>query len=179
MGDANRGTYRTAEQIFVVPDLQQSSNFFQGTGQSRNYGKGSPANGSTLSNLDEDGIPNDCYLWNAAATATPAFSYDVSYPYAHQAQVHYTGSAANPLESSLATITWDMRTVLDTTNQQSPTAYVNYNHTCYPSHQIKVNGVVVYFYTPPSNDPSYLFGCLVLHTNKLVGQTQPMTVPSH
>jgi hypothetical protein len=179
MGDANRGTYRTAEQIFVVPDLQQSSNFFQGTGQSRNYGYGSPANGSTLSSLDEDGVAHDCYLWNDAATATPAFSYDVSYPYVHQAQVHYTGSASNPLESSSATITWDMRTVLDTTNQQSPTAYVNYNHTCYPAHQIKVNGVVAYFYTPPSNDPSYLFGCLVLHTNKLVGQTSPMTVPSH
>jgi hypothetical protein len=179
MGDANRGTFRTAEQIFVVPDLQQSSGFFQDTGESRNYGHGSPYNGSTLSNKDEDGVANDCLLWNNAKHIYQPFSYDVSYPYVHQAQVHFVGSAYNPLESSAATITWDMRTVLDTTNQQSPTAYVNYNHTCYPAHQIKVNGVVVYSYMPPSDSPSYLFGCLVLHTNKLVNQTQPRTVPTH
>jgi len=179
MGDANRGTYRTTESIQITPDLQQSSGFFQDTGQSRNYGANSPRNGSTLSSLDEDGIPNDCFLWNAAGKATPAFSHDESYPYAHQGQVHYSGSSANPLESQSATITWDMRIVLDTTNSQSPTAYVNYNHTCYPSHQIKVNGNLVYLYTPPRNDIDYLTGCLLFHAGTIIGQTNPVPVPNH
>src|SRR5713101_809021 len=181
MGDANRGTYRTAEQIHVIPDLQNYSGYFEDTGQSRNYGQGSPANGPTsnLSNADEDGIANDCYLWNNANKIYQPFDYDVTFPYAHQAQVHQFGSAYNPLENSSATITWDMRTVLDTTNQQSPTAYVNYNHTCYPAHQIKVNGTVIYSYTPPDNSPPYLFDCLVSHINKVVGVTQPVVVLTH
>ena len=62
MGDGNRGTYRTAEQIQVIPDSHTSLNFFQNTGQTRNYGAFSPQNGSTLSYLDEDGVPNDCLL---------------------------------------------------------------------------------------------------------------------
>jgi hypothetical protein len=179
MGDAYRGTYRAAEQLQVVPDLQQSSNFFNDIGESRNYGKASPANGSTLSSTDEDGIANDCWLWNNAKKTPQPTTYDVSYPYAHQAQVHYVGSVYNSLESSIATITWDMRTVLDTTNPSSPTAYVNYNHTCYPAHQIKVNGAVIYSYIPPDDSSNYLFTCLVLHDYKRVGVTQPTSVPTH
>jgi hypothetical protein len=179
IGDGNRGTFRTAEQIRIVPDLQQSSGFFQDTGQSRSYGWASPFNGSTLSDLDEDGVPLDCYLWNDAAKATPAFSHDESYPSAHQAQAHYAGSASNPLETSQATITWDLHTVLDTTNPQSPTGYVNYNHTCYPAHQIKVNGALIYLYTPPRNDPDYLTGCLLFHIGMVSGQTSSVSVPAH
>jgi hypothetical protein len=104
MGDANRGTYRTTESIQITPDSRQSSGFFQDTGQTRNYGAGSPANGSTLSSLDEDGIQYDCHLWNDAAKATPAFSHDESYPSATEGQSHFTGSAANPLENPAATI---------------------------------------------------------------------------
>jgi len=182
MGDANRGTYRATEDITIDPDIQQSSGFFPGTGQTRNYGAYSPKNGSTLSSLDEDGIANDCYLWNASGQApTTGIAYDVSYPYPHQGQVHFDGSASNPLESSWAAIQWDMRTVVDATNPSAPTAIVNYNHTCYPSHQIKVNGQVVYLYTPPSNDLAYITACLVLNgNNKIIGQqTTPTQVPPY
>jgi len=85
----------------------------------------------------------------------------------------------HPLENQSATITWDMRTVLDTTNPLSPTAYVNYNHTCYPAHQVKVNGAVIYSYIPPDNSPSYLFTCLVRHDYMRVGVTQSTAVPAH
>ena len=180
IGDANRGTYRAAEQIQVIPDLQQSSNFFQGTGESRNYGKNSPANGSTLSSLDEDNIRYDCYLWNDAGHIDQPFSYNVTYPAAHQSTVQEQGSAYNPLESSLATIQWNMYTLVDDTNPSSPTAAVNYNHTCFPAHQIKVNGTVVYSYHPPREDATYIGGCLLLHQG-MIGplQTNPVTVPSH
>jgi hypothetical protein len=177
-GDANRGTYRTTESISVVPDAQTDSGFFPDTGQTSNYGAGSPANGSTLSAADEDGIANDCHLWNASGKADPGgFLYDVSFPYAHQGQVHFDGSSSNPLDPA-APILWDMRTVVDTTNPSKPTAIVNYNHTCYPSHQVKVNGTIVYLYTPPQNDSGYIFNCLALHLNKVVGQQQtPTQVP--
>jgi hypothetical protein len=58
-------------------------------------------------------------------------------------------------------------------------AYVNYNHTCFPAHQIKVNGQIIYAYSPPSTDPLYVFGCLVQHINKLVGVSPTKTVPAH
>ena len=118
----------------------------------------------------------DCYLWNQTGKATPNFSHDESYPFAHQAQVHYVGASANPLEDQNATITWDMRTVIDTTNQLAPTAYVNYNHTCYPAHQVKVDGAVIYYYEPPDNSPSYLVTCLVLHDFKRTGVTSAVVV---
>jgi len=111
--------------------------------------------------------------------ATPNFSHDESYPSAHQGQSHFVGSSSNPLENQTATITWDMRTVLDTANPQSPTAYVNYNHTCYPAHQIKVNGVVIHSYIPPDNSPSCLFTCLVSHDYMRTGVSPTVTVPTH
>jgi|GEM_PF-4635177 len=179
MGDANRGTYRTTEAISITPDSQAASGFFPGTGQTRNYGLLSPANGSTLSSQDEDGVQYDCYLWNDAATASPSgFTHDESFPYSTQGQSHFAGSASNPLELVNAPIDWDMRTVIDDSNQQSPTAYVNYNHTCYPSHQIKVNNQIVYLYTPPRNDTTYIFGCLVVQSGKITGQTVPVQVPA-
>jgi hypothetical protein len=70
-----------------------------------------------------------------------------------------------------------MRTVLDATNPYSPTAYVNYNHTCYPAHQIKVNGTVVYLYTPPRNDLVYIAACLSQLNPKITGQTSAVQVP--
>ena len=179
MGDALRNTYRTTESIQITPDGQNSSGFFQNTGNTRNYGYGSPANGSTLSQADKDGVGLDCYLWNNAGQAVPAFSHDVSYPYAFEGQVHYSGAASNPLETQVASITWDMRTVVDTTNPSAPTAYVNYNHTCYPAHQIKVNGTVVYSYTPSENDLAYITGCLTQVLSKITGQTSSVQVPSH
>ncbi|MGH9511696.1 MAG: Ig-like domain-containing protein [Terriglobales bacterium] len=133
MGDANRGTYRTAESI-LVSTAQHYTNFFTDTGQSRNYGEGSPVNGSTLSAGDEDGIPNDCHLWNAAAKATPSGAFDISYPYSYQTQVHFDGAVTDPLESTPAPVDWDMRTLIDTSNPLAPTALVNYNHTCRVPH---------------------------------------------
>jgi hypothetical protein len=179
MGDAFRNTFRTTESIQVAPGAQTSSGFFQDTGNTRNYGYGSPANGSTLSQADEDGIALDCFLWNNAGKATPNFSYNVSYPNAYQAQVQYSGAAQNPLEFAYAPITWNMTVLIDTTNPQSPTATVTANNTCYPSHQIYVNGKQVYLFTPTSNTTAYISDCLYLGlnpvSNLVVG---PIGVPS-
>jgi hypothetical protein len=177
MGDALRNTYRTTESLQIAPNGQTSSGFFEDTGNTRNYGFDSPAYGGTLSQADEDGIELDCFLWNDAGKAVPAFSYDVSYPYAYQGQVHYSGSASNPLESLSPPIAWDMRVVVDTTNPNSPTASVNYNHTCYPAHQIKVNGTIVYLYTPPENNLAYITACLAQINPKITGQTSAVPVP--
>lgn len=79
------------------------------------------------------------------------------------------------LESQLARISWDMRTSITTSLTSSATALVNYNHICYPAHQIKVNGTVVYLYTPPRNDTTYLFNCLVLQLDKVIGSQSTAT----
>jgi hypothetical protein len=177
-GDANRGTFRTGETVQVVPDLRSVSFFSQATGQTRNYGFGSPAVGSTLSSADEDGVALDCFLWNNAGQAVPNFSNNDTYPAAHKANVELTGSSSNPLAPLPAPIAWDMTTSIDGTSQQSPTASVTYTHTCYPAHQVKVNGQVVYLYIPPRNDVNFITNCLLLHLGIVSGQTGSVQVPT-
>jgi len=177
-GDANRGTYRTTETINLDLSSHTGTNFFQDTGETRNYSVGSPAVNGILSSADEDGTRYDCKLWNDVGKAAPAFSHDETFPYPKQAQSHFSGSSTNPLEAS-APITWDMRTVVDATNPAAPTAYVNFNHTCYPAHQVKVNGAVVYSFIPTDNSETHIFSCLALAQGKITGQTTPVSVPSH
>jgi hypothetical protein len=179
MGDANRGTYRTRQYMQIVPDGQTSSGYQPGVGHTRNYGYASPANGSTLSAADEDGVANDCYVWNKDGVATnPSFTETVSFPQAHQGQVHYTGSASNPFEAQWVAISWDETTLINNANPQSPTASIpSYNFTCYPSHQIKVNGQVVYLYTPPYNNTLYIGTCLA-GVNPVSGQVSAVQVPA-
>ncbi len=169
-GDGNYNTHRTASSILVSPDAQHYWNFWWGNGETRNYGQGSPVNPPNLSPADDDNIPNDCHLWNAATTSTVGSAFTVSYPYTHQAQVELDGAVTNPLESQVAPITWDMRTLIDTTNPAAPTALLNYNHTCYPSHQITVNGKQIYLYTPSRNDLTYITYCLFFEYGKISGQ---------
>jgi len=124
------------------------------------------------------GVRFDCYKWNDFGQANANFSYEVTYPYAHQGQVRYWGAASNPLEFLSPPITWDMRTVLNTTNSNAPTAYVNYNHTCYPAHQIKVNGTLVYHWEPESNDFTYIAQCLAGINKRIGEQTIRTPVPT-
>ncbi len=178
MGDAYRGTFRTSQSLLVTPDTQTSGSFQANVGQTRNYGYGSPANGSTLSSADEDGIPNDCYLWNNAGTANTNNMqyYGVSYPTGTQAQITLDGAGSNPLTPS-PPIEWNMTVTINDSTPSQPTAIVNYSHTCYPAHQVKVNGTVVYSYQPPRNDMAYIGGCLGLPA--VNGATGAVPVPAH
>jgi hypothetical protein len=175
-GDANRGTYRTTESLDIVLGAGQSGNFFQDTGLTSNYGWNSPANGSTLSDFDEDGKPGDCLLWNGTKKAPVAFLEFADFPSIHQGRVDFSGAGANPLEPDLGAITWIMSTLVDTSNRASPTATVTYNHTCYPAHQIKVNGKVVYKYIPTFNDVTRILGCLTGTLSAISGQTPPVAI---
>ena len=179
MGDADRGTYRSTEYIQTTADSATATGFFANTGQTRNYGFGSPVNGPNLSGQDEDGVRYDCFLWNDLGQAsTSSMYYDMSYPYGTQAQFHSYGSATNPLDFQIGSIAWDMRTVVDDTSPSSPTAYVNYNHTCYPAHIVKVNDLVVYSYTPSRNDPAYIVGCLTGVYSHITGVSSTSSVPT-
>ncbi|MFI5247161.1 MAG: hypothetical protein ACHQWV_01235, partial [Nitrospirales bacterium] len=179
-GDGSRNTYRATESLVIVPDAQQSSGFLPDTGFTRNYGPPSPVRGLTLSVADDDNVPKDCHLWNDQGKADPGgFSVAVSYSTAHQGQVHFSGSAPNPLEPQLfQSIAWDMSITIDTSNPHSPTATVSYNHTCYPAHQVKVNGTPVYSYNPPSDTVDFQTKCLLLHLGTVSGQTPLVPVPA-
>ena len=50
---------------------------------------------------------------------------------------------------------------------------VNYNHTCFPAHMIKVQGYTVYEWKPTSDDIMYVASCLVLQLNKVTGDVHP------
>jgi hypothetical protein len=194
LGDAFRHSHRTDQAVIVIPDAMKEYNFSYDVGQTRNYGFGSPVNGSTIqsvftgfsySGADEDPTPNDCFLWNAAAYADTSNmrQHSISYPYATQAQVHFFGYAGNPLDLSLGlgpigAINWDMNVVIDDSTPTAPTAYVNFNHTCYPAHIVKVNGTVIYEKLPTYNNSAYVAACLLQIIPKTTGVSLPTTVNS-
>jgi hypothetical protein len=180
-GDGTSGTYRAAEGITLVPVGGFSLTPWADTGQTRNYGFGSPANGLALSDADEDGIANDCYLWNAADTASHPWTPTVTYPTGSTAVTTLSGTASNPLEPQVGGIKWSILVGVDTSDPNASTATVNYQHTCYPAHQITVNGQVVYSYVPQDDSPLYIATCLLGGFATGVGplQTVPVTVPSH
>jgi hypothetical protein len=160
----NSVSFQNNQLVSVFPDV----------GQTRNYGAFSPANGSTLSNADEDQVAADCYLWNLSDYADKSnINADVTFPYSTQGQGHTYGTASNPLESPIAKISWDVRTVVDYSNLDYVTAYANVTHTCFPAHVVQVNNKVVYHYMPPRSDVDYVFGCLVLQQGKTQGLVTP------
>jgi hypothetical protein len=190
LGDAFRGTYRTSQSLLVTPDAATSSNFVAATGETRNYGYGSPANGSNLdANLvggfwvgaDEDGVPGDCILWNARGQAPTDTmqGHGTTYLTNTKAQINLYGNGSDPLEPPGPSIKWNMTTVIDDTNPDQPTAQVTYTHSCYPAHQIKVNGTVVYNYPPPRNDTLYLGLCLSNILPQISGTNFIVSVPAH
>jgi hypothetical protein len=87
---------------------------------------------------------------------------------------HFYGTASNPLETSLAKISWDMRVLMDGSDPNNAVVTsVNYNHTCFPAHIIKVQEYTVYYWGPPRADTTYVAGCLLFQQGKIVGQTSP------
>jgi hypothetical protein len=164
------------------PPPQGVSNFFPMTGLTKQYGYGSPANGTTLSYLDEDGVPSDCYRWTGTQQAPySSFTYSTSSGGSNVGAITFAGSASDPFENALNAVTWQITTTINVTNPSAPTAKVNYNHTCYPAHQVKVgaNNTVVYTYTPPEDDTVYIGLCLAFGVDLLTeesGTTSPVSV---
>jgi hypothetical protein len=73
-----------------------------------------------------------------------------------------------------------MNVVVNESNPAAPQASVNYNHTCYPAHIVKVNGTTVYSYLPPYNNIAYLANCLLqapFFGTKVTGVSSAVTVP--
>ena len=197
-GDANRGTYRTTQSIFVVPDKQFSNNFFVNAGSTRNYGWGSPANGSILSSYatspdiydgpyagaDEDNSRDDCHFWNdrGKAVLTDMQSHSVAFPSSNRAVVSLSGKGQDPLEPKFGGIQWNATITLDSTDPNNPTAQVSITHTCYPAHIIKVNGVTLIDDRPNwlLNNTLYLIGCLTdpFHLSWKTTTTGAISVPN-
>jgi hypothetical protein len=121
------GSFYNGVQSFPA----SQSNLTNFVGQTRNYGVRSPVNGSTLSSADEDGVANDCYLWNAAGYADMSNmkgDLNVSGSSGQDGNAHFYGTASNPLESSVAKIAWDMRVYMNGDNpNNAQVTEVNYN----------------------------------------------------
>ncbi len=168
------GSFQNSAQPYTPP---YQSGLVNSVGQTRNYGAFSPVNGSILSSADEDNVPNDCYLWNQADYADMSMMFGdltITGPTGESGNAHFDGTASNPLENSTAKIAWDMRVTMDGSDPNNArVTTVDYNHTCFPAHVVKVQEWTVYHYEPPSSDTTYVFGCLVLQQGKIIGQSQP------
>jgi hypothetical protein len=181
-GDGGHPTFRAHQAVTVVPGTgagtgdNSKPNNLEDTGVTMDFGAGTPKIPPNLSQADMDGIPRDCVLWNDTAQANPhqdgnAMSEVRSFPSATQAQAEISGQLNNPLSCCKAPIVWDMKTTVDTSSG-APMASVNFNHTCYPSHIVTVNGKTVYQYTPPESGGLFVFKCLSGISSHVTGQTQ-------
>ena len=63
------------------------------------------------------------------------------------------------------------------TSLGAPVATVVYQNTCYPAHQVSVNGKVVYSYVPDDDTTGYIVGCLLAGLGD-PGTIGPLIVPS-
>ena len=155
----------------------RASKVVNAVGMTENYGIGSPANGSTLSSRDEDNVWHDCYLANnygSASTTDMHGDLSVSGSTWENGNAHFYGTASNPLESSAAKIAWDMRVIADGSNPyKGIVKTVNFNHTCFPAHNIKAQTWTVYSYVPSRSDAPYIATCLVAQLGKIIGQSSP------
>ena len=123
-------------------------------------------------------MPYDCYLWTAQGQALANWAPTASYPQAHQATVYLSGSASNPLEPPFGSISWNHSILVDTSTANAPKATVAYAHTCYPAHEILVNGATVYSYQPTSNSTVYIVGCLTWVFGQIIDVTGPLSIPN-
>jgi hypothetical protein len=199
-GDKNRASYRTTQSILTIPDAAHSFGFYANTGATRNYSIGSPANGvfagidsnpvnpndiyaGPYTGADEDGIRYDCRFWNdwGQSSTSQMQQYNIAYPSSTQVKVGLLGLGQDPLEPKFGGIQWSVAVTIDDSNPSAPSAYVNYAHTCYPAHNVKVNGFVVYdsqrdIGFPQQNTTGYLMNCLAF-APLVTGQTQPVAIP--
>jgi hypothetical protein len=67
---------------------------------------------------------------------------------------------------------------LPASNPSFPTATITYSHTCYPAHQLKINGKnpPIYHYPPGSNEPDYIFQCLFMKWPMVQNQIGPIAI---
>ena len=85
------------------------------------------------------------------------------------------GDPVVPLADYVAPIRWSFAVTIDSTNPSAVTATITGTHTCYPAHEVYVNGQTLWLYGPggrpgPGNpstavvsqdsDTNFLFNCL-------------------
>jgi hypothetical protein len=154
-----------------------ASALFKDTNQTRSYGHFSPANGAALSALDEDGVPDDCLYWHQWGFADKSNMHgelNITGPTGESGNARFYGEAANPLESPLARISWDMKIYMDGSNPTNArVTTINFNHSCFPAHNIKTQHTTVYNWSPPRADTAYVAGCLVFQLGRIVGEMYP------
>lgn len=157
-GDAWHNTYRVTQAVSLNFTTSQASGNFNDTGTTENYGWGSPYNGpyANLSPNDDDATLGDCYLRNGMKKAVPGWQISPTLS-GNAATVNMTGSSQNPLSFPFGSISWNMTIYIDANSSQGQ---VVYDHTCYPSHQVKVANTTLYLYTPPDNSEGFIVDCL-------------------
>ena len=103
----------------------------------------------------------------------------------NQANVLLSGTGNDPLEPKIGGINWAALIVINDSNSSAPTADVQYDHTCYPAFNVRVNGTQIYdsqlIGYPQQNRTDYLLRCLTSPAPgsypHVTGQTTPIVVP--
>ncbi len=137
-----RVVYRSDPGGFVVSHTRS-------VGQSRSYAKNAIDNNGRIGPEDEDGIPNDCSLWNQAGTASTG-NMNAAKSAGNGARIY--GNAANPLNPFSPAIDWDYTINFGVANPSAPTYSLSVTHDCYPAHEAYIGNQTVYTFTPTSDD---------------------------
>ena len=154
--------FRIKQTYYVYPVAGYAYNYSIVPGETFEFGYRSPYNGSYLSAADQDNKANDCYLFNDAAfTNTNNTLAGVTFG-AESLSEAISGRINNPLESNTAYgIGWDLTISVKQTSSSTAQVGVSGSITCYPSHEVFVNGAPVAYYPAPQNPTSgFLLACL-------------------
>jgi hypothetical protein len=184
-GDATHNTYRVTQAVSLNFTNAQASGYYADTGLTENYGFGSSPYLNSFANLspsDDDAVYldkrtspptgiEDCYLRDEVGKANTSGWLISSTVTNSGADVAMSGLGQNPLSVPIGDIGWNMTTYIDAVGSRG---YVDYNHTCYPMHQIKVANTTLYRSTVTSNSTSHIVACLVGAEPHTIG-TSPIT----
>jgi Protein of unknown function (DUF3238) len=156
----NATSYRTRQLVTVITEkIFDPDGLFEGIrdneavppiGETRAYAPDALSNGviGKIDAADEDGIPDDCHLWHAAATASDTNMHiTVSRINDHAVSAHLFGGASNPLVVGACDISWDFTIRIDTSGSR-PFWTVIGMHDGFPAYEIYINGTSAYMYHP-------------------------------
>ena len=128
-------------------------------------------------------VLRDCHWRNNVGQANPStVSLSDGINSGGSDTVDMTGYARNPLvipQAASGPITWSFNVTVTPENKPFSGGGVNginyvhysipYRHTCYPAHELDMNGSNIYKYSPSSNSLPYVTSCLLLGLNQLSG----------
>jgi hypothetical protein len=151
-GASSRGKQRVTVFPDVCADRPISDGYEEGVGLSKTYAY----------EAVDDGVLGDCYLEHAIGqegAGSMYFAPERRGP--SEAGGIFHGSPGFPLMAVVPHIDWTLNVMIDNANPAAPKYSIQGYHDGFPTHEVAIDGVLVYTYRPDYSrflEPFALFG---------------------